>query len=101
MDCKFKILTKDEKTYIKLKKYADGWSKKGLIIIEKNCDFFDFLKKFDIEMLITPFSFEGNLDCFYYDGIMKDCNKEILKKFDTQNYEPIEWGMIDVDDIPF
>ena len=27
MNCKFKILTKDEKTYIKLKKYADGWSK--------------------------------------------------------------------------
>ncbi len=92
MDCKFRILTKDKKTYDKLKKYAEGWSEKGLIIIGAKCNYIEFLKNFDVKMLITPFrAGEGIVDCFYYEGEMKDCNKEILNEFDMQNYEPIEW----------
>ena len=60
------------------------------------------LKKFNVEMLITPFrSGEGNIDCFYYDGEIKDCNEEILEKFDMQKYDPIEWKEIEEDDLPF
>ena len=96
MDCKFRILTKNKKTFEKLKEYASGWSEKKLIIIDGKCDFLDVLKKFNVEILITPFrSGEGYVDCFYYDGEIKDCNKEILKKFDMKNYEPIEWRRIE------
>ena len=72
MDCKFRILTKNRETFEKLKNYASGWSEKGLIIIYAKCNFLENLKKFNIEMLITPFrSGEGNIDCFYYDGEIK------------------------------
>jgi len=78
MDCTFRILTKDKKNFEKLKQYADGWNEKGLIIIEKNCNFFEFLKGFNVEMLITPFKVgEGIIDCFYFDAICKN----VIKKF--------------------
>jgi len=102
MDCKFRILTKDKKTFEKLKEYADGWNEKGLIIIEKKCDFFEFLKVFNIEMLITPFKAdEGIVDCFYFDGEMKECNKKILDKFDMKKFEPIIWKEAINNNIPF
>ena len=92
MDCKFRILTKNKKNFEKLKEYADGWSEKGLIIIEAKCDYIEFLKNFETEMLITPFrAGEGIVDCFYYDGKMKECNNKILNKFDMKNYEPLCW----------
>ena len=101
MDCKFKVLTKDKKTFEKLKEFASGWSK-NLLIIESKCSFFEYLKIFDVEMLITPFKLgEGEIDCFYYDGEIKDCNKEILEKFDMSKFEPIEWKNINDMDIPF
>ena len=49
MDCKFRILTKNLKTFDELKEYADGISQKGLIIFDAKCDFLEVLKKFDIE----------------------------------------------------
>ena len=102
MDCKFRILINDKETFEKLKEYASGWSEKGLVIIDSKCDFLETLKKFNIEMLITPFrSGEGNIDCFYYDGEMKECNEEILEKFDMQKFEPIEWKETKEDDLPF
>ena len=102
MDCKFRILTKNRETFEKLKNYASGWSEKGLIIIDAKCDFLDILKKFNVEMLITPFrSGEGNIDYFYYDGEVKKCNKEILEKFDMQKYKPIKWKETKEDDLPF
>jgi len=92
MDCKFRILIKDKETFKKLKNYASGWSEKGLIIIDAKCDFLEILKKFNLEMLITPFrSGEGYIDYFYYDREIKDCNKKILEKFNIKNYEPIKW----------
>jgi len=102
MDCKFRILTKDKETFEKLKNYASGWSEKGLIIIDSKCDFLEILKKFNVEILITPFrTGEGNIDCFYYDEEIKDCNEDILEKFDMQKFEPIEWhGIIkDIENI--
>ena len=102
MDCKFRVLTKDRETFEKLKEYASGWSEKGLIIIDLKCNFLEVLKKFNIEMLITPFrSGEGNIDCFYYDGEMKDCNKKILEKFDMIKYEPVKWKETKEDNLPF
>jgi len=53
-------------------------------------------------MLLTPFSTgEGNVDCFYYDGEMKNCDQKILKKFDMSKFEPIKWNNIKEDDLPF
>jgi len=101
MDCTFRILTKDKKTFEKLKEYADGWNEKGLIIIEKKCDFFEFLKVFNIEMLITPFRVEGIVDCFYFNGKMSECDKKILNKFDMKKFEPIIWKTMNNKDIPF
>jgi len=102
MDCKFRILTKDKKTFEKLKEYAEGWSEKGLIIIDKKCDFFEFLKDFDIEILITPFrAGEGIIDCFYVDGKIQECNKKILDKFNMTKFEPIIWKTMNNNDIPF
>ena len=101
MDCKFRVLTKDKETFKKLKKYASGWSK-NLIIIDTKCNFFEFLKNFNVEMIITPFrAGEGEIDCFYYNGEIKDCNKKILKKFDMSKFEPILWKEIKNEDIPF
>ena len=100
MDCKFRILTKNQKTFDELKKYADGISQKGLIIIEAKCEFLDVLKKFDIEVLITPFRV-GEVDCFYFDGEMKECDKKIFQKFDISKYEPIIWKKIEDEDLPF
>jgi len=76
MDCKFRILTKNLKTFDELKEYADGISQKGLIIFDAKCDFLEVLKKFDIEALITPFGIEE--DCFYFDGEIKNCDKKIF-----------------------
>jgi len=102
MDCKFRVLTKDRETFEKLKEYASGWSEKGLIIIDLKCNFLEVLKKFNIEMLITPFrSGEGNIDCFYYDGEMKDCDKKILEKFDMIKFEPVKWKETKEDNLPF
>jgi len=103
MDCKFRILTHNKETFEKLKEFASGLSEKGLIVIEAKCDFFEFLKQFDIEMLMSPFrSGEGSVDCFYYDGEIKDCNEKILEKFNTKNYEPINWkGVEKEDEYPF
>jgi len=102
MDCKFRVLTRDKKTFEKLKEYASGWSEKGLIIVDAKCDFLETLKKFNVEMLITSFrSGEGNIDCFYYDGEIKNCDEEILEKFNMQEYEPIKWKEIKEDDLPF
>lgn len=98
MDCKFRVLTKDKETFKKLKNFASGWSEKKLVIIEAKCNFLEVLKKFNIEMLMTPFrSGKGYIDCFYYDGKIKDCNKEILERFNMQKYEPIEWKKIEED----
>ena len=102
MDCKFRILINDKETFEKLKEYASGWSEKGLVIIVAKCDFLEVLKKFNVEILITPFrSGEGNIDCFYYDGEIKDCNEDILEKFDMLKFEPIEWKKIEEYDLPF
>ena len=102
MDCKFRVLTRDKKTFEKLKEYASGWSEKGLIIVDAKCDFLETLKKFNVEMQITSFrSGEGNIDCFYYDGEIKNCDEEILEKFNMQEYEPIKWKEIKEDDLPF
>jgi len=102
MDCKFRILTKDKETFEKLEEYASGWSEKGLVIIDSKCDFVEVLKKFNVVMLITPFrSGEGNIDCFYYDGEIKDFNEDILEKFDMLKFEPIEWKKIEEYDLPF
>ena len=90
MDCRFRILTKDENTFNQLKKYANGWSK-NLIIIENKCNFLDFLKQFDIEILITPFNTIKIIDCFYFNKELFDCDDEILNKFDMSKYEPIQW----------
>jgi len=35
MECTFRILAKDKKTFETLKKFASGWSPKGIVIIEK------------------------------------------------------------------
>ena len=102
MDCRFRFLTKDKKSFDKLKPFADGFSKKGLIIIDKKCSFFETLdlKKLNVEVLITPLNSLQN-DCFYYDGEIKNCNKKILEKFNMENFEPIEWKKIEEKDIPF
>ena len=101
MECKFRILTKNKETFEKLKEYADGWSK-NLLIIDANCDFFEFLKDFDVEMLMAPFrAGEGEIDCFYFDGEMRECSEEILEKFDMSKFEPVIWKSIENEDIPF
>jgi len=101
MDCKFRILTKDKETFKKLKEYASGWSE-NFIIIDSKCGFFEFLKNFNIEMIITPFrAGEGEIDCFYYESEIKNCNKEILEKFDMSKLEPISWKNMEDKDVPF
>lgn len=100
MDCTFRILTKDNKTFEKLIKLADAYSNKGLIIINAKCDSLDFLKKFDVEMLITPSDIE-NKDCFYFDGDLKECNEEIIAKFDSARYEPLIWKEPNNQNTPF
>jgi hypothetical protein len=103
MDCIFRILTKDKELFESLKKEADGWSKKGLIIFNNiKCYYFYEFEDLDIEMLVTPFRIEeGVVDGFYFDGELKDINEEILEKFDMQKYEPIIWKEWDNDEIPF
>ena len=91
MDCKFRVLTKDKNTFEKLKEYSIGWSK-NLLIIDAKCDFLEILKNYDVEMLITPFRIgEGYIDCFYFYGEMKECDDEVLEKFDMSKFEPIKW----------
>jgi len=99
MDCKFRILTKNRETFEKLKSYADGWSEKGLLVIFAKCNFLEELKKFDIEILISPF--KGDNDCFYFNKSLKDCEKNILEKFDMETFEPIAWKEIDEKELPF
>ena len=102
MDCIFRILTKDKETYEKLKKSADAHSEKGLIIIHAKCGSFEFLKKFNVEMLITPATIgEGEDDCFYYNGQMKECSSEIFEMFDVSKYEPLVWKDETIEDTPF
>ena len=92
MECIFRVLAKDEKTFEKLQQYASGIGKEKLIIIYAKCDFFEVLKNFNIEILITPHrNGEGVIDCFYYDKEIKECDKKILNKFDMKKYEPIKW----------
>ena len=101
MDCKFRILTKDKNSFEKLKKYASGYSK-NLLIIDAKCDFLEFLKHFDVEMLITPFKAGvGYIECFYFDGDIKECDDKVLEKFDMSKFEPIKWKKINNDKLPF
>jgi len=102
MDCTFRILTNDKETFEKLKKSADAYSEKGLIIINSKCDSFDFLQQFDVEMLIVPVGLGGwEEDCFYYDGEMKECGEDVTDKFDTSKYEPIIWKEQNIPKDPF
>jgi len=103
MDCRFRILTKNQELFEELKKYADGWSEKGLIIVNLKCNFLDILKSFDVEVLITPYRIgEGEVNCIYFDGnIMWNCNDEIIEKFNIEKYEPIIWKEIEEEDLPF
>jgi len=101
MECQFRILTQNKEVFEKLKKCAVGWSNKGLIIIQKKCDYLEELKKFDVKILITPCEYPINRDCFYFDEEIKECNEKILKKFDMEKYEPIKWKTEEKQDLPF
>lgn len=96
MDCIFRIIANEN--FDELKQYADGWSKKGIIIIFSKCDNIEFFKQFrNIEMLIT-----AQNDCFYYKDEILDCNDEIIEKFDMRKFEPIIWKKDESEeDIPF
>jgi len=59
MDCKFKILTKDNNTFEILKTKADGFSKKGFIINAK-CEFLD---KFDMKRFEPIIWKRDDFDC--------------------------------------
>ncbi len=102
MNCIFRIISKDKKTFDKLKEFASGYSEKGLLIINAKCDFFEILKNYNVEMLITPLSISGEVEnCFYFDGEMRECISEIIDKFDALKYEPITWKSDYFDDVPF
>jgi len=102
MDCKFRILTKNRETFEKLKSYANGWSEKGLLVVFAKCEFLEELKKFDVEILISPVkSPEGGNDCFYFNKSLKECDKNILKKFDMEKFEPIVWKEMEDKELPF
>jgi len=102
MDCIFRVLSEDKKTFDELKDFASGYSEKGLLIINAKCDFFEILKNYNFEMLITPLSISGEVeDCFYFDGEMRECSDEIINKFDMSKYEPIIWKSDNFDDVPF
>ena len=102
MDCVFRILTKRKKFLKKLKELADAYSEKGFIIINSKWDLFEFLKKYDVEMLITLISVGGDEEeYFYYDGDMEEYKREIYEKFDVWKYEPFIWKKEIVEDISF